>query len=37
MPGAFVVDPEGRIRLAHYARHVADHPSVDRLLRSLPD
>lgn len=36
MPGAFVVDPDGRIRLAHYARHIADHPSVDRLLGALP-
>lgn len=36
MPGAFVVGPDGRIRLAHYARHVGDHAPVDLLLRSLP-
>lgn len=36
LPGAFVIDPDGRIRLAHYARHVADHARVDRLLAALP-
>jgi peroxiredoxin len=36
LPGAFVIDPGGRIRLAHYARHIADHARADRLLAALP-
>ena len=36
LPGAFVIDRDGRIRLAHYARHVADHAPVDLLLSVLP-
>lgn len=42
MPGTFVIDSEGtvraiggRIRMAHRNRHVADTPSVDRLLEVL--
>ncbi len=36
MPGVFVIDPDGRVRLAHYARHIADHPPVDVILGALP-
>ena len=33
MPGTFVIDASGRIRLAYYSRTVADHP-VDSVLKA---
>ena len=33
MPGTFVIDPAGRIRLAYYSRTVADHPG-DNVLKA---
>ena len=35
MPGTFVVDTEGLIRMAHRNRHVADTPSNQRILDIL--
>ena len=35
LPGSFVIDRSGRIRLAHYARSVIDWLPVDRLLEAL--
>jgi prostamide/prostaglandin F2alpha synthase len=35
MPGTFVVDTEGLIRMAHRNRHVADTPSNQRILEVL--
>jgi peroxiredoxin len=35
MPGAFVVDRQGRIRYAHYPANQADRPDHDRIVRTL--
>lgn len=35
MPGAFVVDGEGAIRFAHYAKHSADYPSHEQIVQAL--
>ncbi|HQZ70327.1 MAG TPA: AhpC/TSA family protein [Anaerolineae bacterium] len=35
LPGSFVIDRSGRIRLAHYARSVIDWLPVDQLLAAL--
>ena len=39
MPGTFIIDRQGVVRYARYARHSGDHPSPSELieaLRSLP-
>lgn len=33
--GDFLIDPQGRIRLAHYSHDPADRPSADQLLSAL--
>ncbi len=35
MPGTFVVDREGTIRMAHRNRHIGDSPSTDALLATV--
>lgn len=35
MGGDFLVDPQGRIRFAHYSRTPADRPSAVQLLRRV--
>ena len=35
MPGAFVIDREGRIRYAHYPTHQADRPDHEEMVRTL--
>ena len=35
MPGSFVIDRQGIIRLAHYPTHQADRPRPDDILRAL--
>ncbi len=35
MSGTFVIGPDGRIRLPYYYDDIADHPSVELLLRGL--
>jgi prostamide/prostaglandin F2alpha synthase len=35
MPGTFVVDTDGLVRMAHRNRHVADTPSNERILEVL--
>ncbi|WP_143529004.1 AhpC/TSA family protein [Rubrobacter xylanophilus] len=35
LPGAFVIDREGRFRYAHYARRSSDNPPVRELLAAL--
>ena len=35
MPGAFVIDREGVIRFAHYARHSADYPQHAAMLAAV--
>jgi hypothetical protein len=37
MPGAFVVDTKGVIRLAHRSATIADNPTTDQLLAPLGD
>jgi len=37
LPGTFVIDRSGRIRLAHYARSVIDWLPMERLLGALSD
>jgi peroxiredoxin len=32
MPGVFLIDTEGNIRYAHYAKDPSDHPPVDSLV-----
>jgi hypothetical protein len=35
MPGTFVIDTEGVVRMAHRNRHVADAPANERILGVL--
>lgn len=35
LPGTFIIDGEGIVRYARYARHSADHPPTDELLAAL--
>ncbi len=35
LPGTFIIDREGTIRYAHYARHAGDHPPVAALVAAL--
>jgi hypothetical protein len=35
MPGTFVVDTEGFVRLAHYNASSEDNPSVERVLDAV--
>ncbi len=35
MPGTFIIDREGVIRYARYARHAGDHPSTSDLIAAL--
>jgi len=37
MPGTFVVDIDGTIRLAHRNRHIGDSPPAETLLRTLAE
>jgi peroxiredoxin len=37
MPGTFVIGADGRIRLAHYSRTVADNPDPALILVALPE
>lgn len=36
MPGTFVIDTDGRVRLAYYSRTISDHPDNQLLLVALP-
>ena len=35
MPADFLVSPDGRIRLAHYGRHIGDHAHVSAVLEAV--
>jgi len=35
MSGTFIIGPDGRIRMPYYYDDIADHPSVDLLLRGV--
>ena len=35
MPGAFVIDREGRVRYAHYPTNQADRPNHNEIVRTL--
>jgi peroxiredoxin len=35
LPGTFIIDRDGIVRYARYARHAADHPSVAELVEAL--
>jgi peroxiredoxin len=35
LPGTFIIDREGIVRYARYARHAADHPSVGEIVAAL--
>lgn len=35
LPGVFIIDQDGRIRYAHYARDPADHPSPEDILSAV--
>lgn len=35
MPGTFIIDRDGLVRYTRYARHSADHPSVEELIVAL--
>ena len=35
LPGTFIIDQEGVVRYARYARHAADHPSTAELIEAL--
>ncbi len=35
LPGTFIIDREGVIRYARYARHSADHPRTSELIEAL--
>ncbi len=37
LPGVFIIDTNGRIRLSHFASGPADHPSADTILSALSD
>ncbi len=37
MPGTFIIDRGGTVRYARYARHSADHPDPQDLVRALQD
>ena len=35
MPGTFIINRDGVVRYAHYARHVGDHPKTAELIEAL--
>lgn len=35
LPGTFIVDREGTVRFAKYARHSGDHPAIEELIAAL--
>ena len=35
LPGTFVIDSDGVVRYARYARHAGDHPEVRELVEAL--
>lgn len=35
LPGTFIIDGEGTVRYARYARHSADHPKPAELIEAL--
>ncbi|MER3420120.1 MAG: hypothetical protein C4290_06170, partial [Chloroflexota bacterium] len=35
LPGTFIIDREGTVRYARYARHAGDHPPVEELVAAL--
>ncbi len=35
LPGTFIIDRDGTVRYAHYARHAGDHPPVAELVAAL--
>jgi len=35
LPGTFIIDRDGTVRYAHYARHAGDHPPVSELVAAL--
>jgi len=32
MPASFLIDPEGRVKMAYYGRHFGDHPDIQTIL-----
>jgi peroxiredoxin len=36
LPASFLISSDGLLLFAHYARHPADHPRIDRLLQCCP-
>jgi len=35
LPGTFIIDRDGIVRYARYARHSADHPAASELIAAL--
>lgn len=35
LPGTFIIDRDGIVQYARYARHASDHPEVSELVRAL--
>ena len=35
MPGTFIIDRDGTVRYARYARHSGDHPPTSELIDAL--
>ena len=35
MPGTFIINRDGVVRYARYARHVGDHPKAAELIEAL--